>query len=100
MPERIGAEHGVTSENPRLEHAGKGPGQSAVVAPGPTRLAKARVHVVELPPTDHDVVGIDWVESDRRLIRCVADDIHPGCVDVHLDAAIEWPARQGLVRLR
>jgi hypothetical protein len=72
---------GSTTKNRKL---GKRLGCSTVGSVSPAGLPEVGSNVVELSPGDCHLAAICRINGDGALIRRVAEDILPTCIDVHL----------------
>lgn len=76
--------HWVAAEDVVLQNTGKCPVHAGIGGITPPSLPEVGLNGVELPPTDHHLVAIGRVNSNRRLVRSIADNVVAARIDVGL----------------
>src|SRR2546430_6560820 len=84
LPDLIGVCHRVAAENVILQNTRKRPCRAAVGGVTPAGLPEVGADIIELPAGDCHLVAVCGVNRNRTLVRSVAEDVVPVCIDVHL----------------
>src|SRR4029077_9453868 len=89
----IGLQHRVAAENIGFQDAGERPGRTAISRISPATLPEVGLNTVKLPPADCHPVVVRWIDSNRCLIRRVAENVIPARVDVYLETGKQTESR-------
>ena len=86
LPDLIGVRDRVAAEDIILQNPGKRPVRAAIACISPATLPEIRCNVVELSPGNRHLVAVCRINGNCALVRGIAEDVLPICIDVHLKA--------------
>ena len=86
LSDLIGVCDRVTAKDVVFQNTGERPVHAAVGCVSPAGLPEVGGNVVELSPGDCHLAAVCGVNGNGALVRGVAEDVLPTCIDVYLNA--------------
>lgn len=82
----IRTEYRIAAEHIVFQNAGKRPGRSSVSGVARAALSEVRVHVIKLTPPNRHLHSVRRIDTDRRLVSGVADNVLSAGIHIDLIA--------------